>query len=359
MKIKYIIYFLIIAFFGYLIYNRISKNKAEGAGPKAAVNKKSRVEGMVIRPEAFSDAVSVSGTIEANEQIQLRSEISGLIETINFREGSYVNKGALLVKINDQELQAQLAQAITKERLAAETENRSGKLLKAEAISQEEYDNVEAEPRSLKAQTQLVRAQLAKTEIRAPFSGKIGLRYVSKGAFVSPTTDIANLVSIDPVKISFSVPEKYAQRIEDGSPIKFTVAGAAEPFHAKIYAQEPSINANTRSLLLKAMAPNTKGKLLPGTFANISLPLNTIDKAILVPTESVVPVLDGKQVFIQKNGKALPVKIESDIRTDKSLLVTSGLSAGDTLITTGVMFLKEGMPVAVNLVKSEQRTQTK
>ncbi|WP_304063260.1 efflux RND transporter periplasmic adaptor subunit [Pedobacter glucosidilyticus] len=352
MKTKYIIYILIIGLLGYMIYNRLNKS-SETKGPKGGAatsgNAPISVSGIIVKPTQFSNVVSVSGTIEANEQVQIRSEISGLIRSINFTEGSTVNKGALLIKIDDRELQAQLAQALTREKLASETESRSKKLLQSEAISQEEYDNTLAELRSLQAQSQLVRAQLSKTEIRAPFSGKIGLRSISNGAYITPTTDIVNLVNINPVKITFSVPEKYAKRVKEGSGITFTVAGSRETFSAKVYAIEPAIDIATRTLILRARAENPKGILLPGTFANVNLPLENINDAILVPTEAVVPILNGKQVFIAENGKAKAVKIESDVRTDKEVLVSTGLKAGDTVLTTGVMALKPDAPVKVSV----------
>ncbi|MEO5911526.1 MAG: efflux RND transporter periplasmic adaptor subunit [Pelobium sp.] len=355
MKIKYIVYAIIFLLLAYLIYNRITAGKGKesekNAGGQGGAAPATTVNGMIVSTQDFSNAVSVSGTIEADEQVQVRSEISGLVRSINFQEGTNVGRGALLVKIDDRELQAQLSQALTKEKLASEVEQRAGKLLKSEAISQEEYDNSRAELKSLQAQTQLIRAQLSKTEIRAPFSGKIGLRSISTGAYITPSTDIANLISINPVKINFSVPEKYAQRVKLGSPISFNIAGSSKIFKASVYAKEPAIAIETRTLIIKAKAQNGDGFLLPGTFANISLPLEDIKDAILVPTEAVIPVLKGKQVYISENGKAKAVDVKSDIRTDKDILVSGGLSVGDTVITSGIMAIKEGSPVKVKISK--------
>lgn len=355
MKTRYIIYAAIVVLLGYLIYNRIAKGKEGGAetrgmaagkgGPAPAMN----VNGVVVSTQDFSNAVSVSGTLEANEQVQIRSEISGLVRSINFNEGSTISKGSLLLKIDDRELQAQLRQALTREKLASEVETRAGKLLKSEAISQEEYDNADAELKSLQAQTQLIRAQLSKTEVRAPFSGKIGLRAISTGAYVTPTTEIANLVSINPLKISFSVPEKYTQRVTIGTNITFTIAGTSKVFKARVYAKEPAIDVNTRTLVLRATAENADGYLLPGTFANVDLPLENIKDAILIPTEAIIPVLKGKQVYISKNGIAKAVDIESSIRTERNILVSSGLSVGDTVITSGIMAIKPDAPVKVKI----------
>ncbi len=351
MKIKYIVYALIVLLLGYLIYNRINANKeisSKGAG-FAKNSQKIVVNGIIATTEDFSDEVNVSGGIEANEQVEIRSEISGIIKSINFKEGTSVSKGTLLLKIDDSELQAQYAQALTKQKLANETADRAKKLLKSEAISQEEFDNAEAELKSLQAQSQLVRAQLAKTEIRAPFSGKIGLRNVSNGAYVTPSQTIANLVSVNPVKITFSIPEKYSQMVKDGSKITFTVAGTSKLFNGVIYAKEPAIDINTRTLVIKALAENSDNYLIPGTFANVSLTLKSIENAILIPSAAVTPILNGKQVFIVKNGKAQTASIESDVRTADRVLVSKGISKGDTVITSGIMALKEGTPVQIKL----------
>ena len=357
MKFKHFIYLAIALVLGYLIFKRI--NKPSELGNKGGKNSKDKniiagivtVNGVVIKAENFNNSVTVSGAIEANEQVQIRSEVAGLVKTINFTEGSFITKGALLLKIDDRELQAQLLQAITKQNLAAENETRAAKLLKADALSVEEYENVKAELKLLQAQTLLVKAQLSKTEIRAPFAGMIGLRNISKGAYITPTTDIANLLSISMVKISFSIPEKYAQRIKNGLAITFTVSGSTTVFTAIIYAIEPSINTATRTLILKAKANNAKGLLLPGTFTNIILPLLTIKNAILIPTQSIVPVLKGKQVFICLNGKAKAVMVQADIRTNDKILITEGLKLGDTLLTTGTMALKNDVPVKVNILQ--------
>ena len=353
MKTKYIIYVAIALLLGYLIYNRLAKGKESASKGmvtgKGATVPAMNVNGIIVTAQNFSNSVSVSGTLEANEQVQIRSEIAGLVRSINFREGSTVSKGTLLLKIDDRELQAQLKQALTKEKLASETESRAKKLLKSEAISVEEYDNANAELRSLQAQTQLIRAQLSKTEVRAPFSGKIGLRAISNGAYVTSTTEIANLVSINPLKISFSVPEKYTQRVTVGTNITFSVSGTTRVFKAKVYAKEPAIDINTRTLVLKAIAENSDGYLLPGTFANVNLPLENIKDAILIPTEAIIPVLKGKQVYVSKNGLAKVLDIESSIRTERSILVSSGLSVGDTVITSGIMAIKPDAPVKVKI----------
>ena len=349
MKIKNFIIAIIVIALGGMIAYRITKNKAENDKGNDKNGKKpaTPVTFHVVKGQDFSNTISLSGSIEANEQIEIRSEVSGIVENIAFTEGSSVSKGQVLFKVNDIELRAQLAQAKTKESLASENERRAKLLLQKEAISQEEYDIASADYRTAKAQTQLIQAQIGKTTVRAPFSGKIGLRSISPGTYVTPTTLIAKLVSTNPLKITFSIPEKYATEISKNNTITFTVPNVKETFTAKIYALEPAIEATTRTLQIRAFTDNSNGKLLPGTFANIELPLKNIKDAIIIPTEAIVPIQDGKKVFIANNGKAKEVKVETLTRTDKDVVITSGLKIGDTVLTSGVMSLKDEADIKI------------
>jgi len=351
MKTKYLVITLLVLVLGGMIGYRITKNKAENEKGNDKNGKKPPmiVSAVVVKPQDFSNTISLSGSIEANEQIEIHSEVSGIVESISFTEGSQVSKGQVLLKVNDIELRAQLVQAKTKESLASENERRAKLLLQKEAISQEEYDIAGADYRTAKAQTQLIQAQIGKTSVRAPFSGKIGLRNISPGTYVTPTTLIANLVNTNPLKITFSIPEKYASEITIGSPITFSVPNMTEKFTAKIYALEPGIELATRTLKIRALTENSSGKLLPGTFANIDLSLRNIKDAIIIPTEAIVPVQDGKKVFIANHGQAKEVKVETLARTDKDVVITSGLKIGDTVLTSGVMSLKDEADIKVKI----------
>jgi membrane fusion protein (multidrug efflux system) len=351
MKLKKFIYTLLILVVLAFITYRIMENKSTDSGSKGkeGKNKSINVNGIVVKDQTFDNNLSLSGSIEANEQVDIRSEVSGIVEGIYFKEGSNVNKGQLLFKVNDLELRAQLAQVNTKEGLASENERRAKLLLQKEAISQEEYDIAKADSKLAKAQIQLIQAQIAKTSVRAPFSGKIGLRYISPGTYITPAILVAKLVNISQLKITFSVPEKYASQIKVNSNLSFTVANGTKSYLAKVYAIEPEVEIATRTLQVRAIADNRDGKLLPGIFADVELPLDIIKNAIVIPTESIIPVQDGKKVFISYNGKAKEVMVETTTRTDASILVLSGLKVGDTLITTGVMSLKEETPVKVKI----------
>jgi membrane fusion protein (multidrug efflux system) len=351
MKLKNIIYAFLIIGFGAFITYRIVQNNSTSENKKGSSDQKSKlkVNGIVVKTEAFDNILSLSGSIEANEQVEIRSEVSGIVESINFKEGSAVAAGQLLFKVNDIELRAQLSQANTRESLAAENARRAQLLLKKEAISQEEYDVARAEYASTKAQSQLIKAQIAKTVVRAPFSGKIGLRSISKGAYLNPTMLVANLVNTSKLKITFSIPEKYANQVKTNTVLNFNVSGSTQKYNATIYAIEPAVEVATRTLQVRAIADNLDGKLLPGTFANVELPLDVIKDAIVVPTQAVIPVQNGKKVFISDFGKAKEIMVETATRTDASLLILSGLKAGDTVITTGVMSLKNDTPVKVTI----------
>jgi membrane fusion protein, multidrug efflux system len=353
MKIKYLVYTLIIIALGAMIFYRIKENNSESDKSKdpKAKNKTTKVSGIVIVPQTFENNLSLSGSIEANEQVEIRSEVSGIVEGIYFTEGAKVSKGQVLFKVNDIELRAQLRQQQTKESLASENERRAGLLLKKEAISQEEYDISRADFKSAQAQTQLIRAQIGKTSVRAPFSGKIGLRSISPGTYITPDILVAKLVNVSQLKITFSIPEKYAGQMKINTPLAFTVASSASEYTAKIYAIEPEISVTTRTLQIRAIADNKDGKLLPGTFADIDLPLQKINDAIVIPSEAIVPIQDGKKVFTVQNGKAKENKVETETRTNKDVLILSGLKAGDTVLTSGVMSLKEDAPVKVTLKK--------
>ncbi len=348
MKIKTLVYSLLLIGLVGLIGYRITKN-SDAKGPKDKEKDKQpiTVSGTIVHLQTFDNNLALSGSIEANEQVEIRSEVSGIVKNIYFQEGSNVSKGQVLFKVNDIELKAQLAQAKTKESLASENERRAKLLLQKEAISQEEYDVARADYQSAKAQSQLIQAQIEKTSVRAPFSGKIGLRSISPGTYVTPTLLVAKLVNSGQLKITFSIPEKYTSQVKKNATITFKVTGANQSYSAKIYAIEPEVEIATRTLKVRALADNKDGKLLPGTFADVQLPLDIIKDAVVIPTEAIIPVQDGKKVFIANKGMAKEVMVETATRTDASILVLSGLKVGDTVLTSGVMSLKDEAPIVV------------
>lgn len=359
MKVKYIVYaLLVIGIVGLVGYRIISNNEMANEGkPQGGPQRAASVSGMVLKPQQFDDNLSLSGSLEANEQVEIRSEVSGIVQSINFEEGSKVSQGQVLFKVNDIELRARLAQVQASQQLASENERRAKLLLEKQAISQEEYDISSADLLSAKAESQLIAAQIAKTSVRAPFSGTIGLRYISKGTYVTPATPIANLVNTNQLKITFSIPEKYASQMKVGNTLSFTTSDSREVHTATIYAIEPEVEVATRTLKMRAIAENPEGKLYPGTFASVNLPLETIPDALLVPSEALIPIQNGKKIFVSEGGMAKEVIVETGARTDSLVRVISGLKPGDTILTSGVMTLKNGTPVKVKLLNPNEITK--
>ncbi len=303
------------------------------------------VEVQVATPRLLQNVVQTTGTVIANETVELRPEISGRVTGIFFKEGSPVEKGKMLVKINDSELQAQLKKLEAQEKLITDEEFRKSKLLEIKAISQEEYETSLNELNVLKADKQLLEAQINKTEIYAPFSGKIGLRAISPGSYVVSNTSIAYLQQLDPVKVEFDVPEKYSSLVRDGMDISFNLEDADSIFHGRVYARETSINADTRTLKVRAIVSNKQQFLIPGKFARISLVLETFREALTVPSEALVTDQLTSSVFLYKNGKAQVTKVQTGIRTDREIQITDGIQQGDSVIVSGLMQLSNGSQV--------------
>ena len=297
--------------------------------------------------EMTEEQFFVTGSLLANEEVDLRTEASGKVTKILFQEGSMVETGELLVKINDADLVAQLKKLQQQEVLAMEKDERMKKLLAIHGISQEEYDVSLSQLNSTHADKEIVLAQIAKTEIHAPFHGRIGLRYVSEGSYVSPATRIAVIEQTDPIKIDFSIPEKYAINIHRDTPIRFSVEGSQAVYDASVSAVEPRVDIATRTVQVRAVCPNKEGKLMPGGFARVEFNFHQQQNSMMIPSEALVPILKGYKIFILKNGVAEESKIITGLRTEKKVQVLEGLQEGDTVITSGIMQLKKGSPVKV------------
>lgn len=312
------------------------------------------VQAVVVTPELVENKIFATGTVMPNEQVELRSEISGRVVGLYFKEDAPVSQGQLLVKINDSDYKAQLKKIRVQEKLAAEDEARKSKLLEVKGISQEEYDRALSLVNSLKADADLLESQIAKTEIRAPFNGVIGLRHISEGGYISPNTLVASLQQLNPVKIEFTIPEKYSDLVKKGSKIIFSVTGKETRYTGTVYAAASQIDFNTRTLTVRAMAQNPDRSLMPGAFVKIEFILEDIQNALLVPTEAIIPELGGQKVFVVRNNAATSVKVETGLRTDKEIQITKGLSSSDTVIITGLLQVREKTPVQVNKIVTKE-----
>lgn len=303
------------------------------------------VDASVVSMSTKDFAYSYTGTLLANEAVEIRPEISGKITHIYFKEGTRVKKGELLVKMFDADLQAQLKKNKLQIELQVKEENRKKELFNLKGISKEEYEISENLLNTLKAEQDLLNAQISKTELVAPFTGIIGLRNVSEGSFVSNSNIITTLQQIDPIKIEFSVPEKYKNNIINNQEVEFTVEGVSDTFKGKVYATESKIDLSTRSIRIRALCANPQGSLFPNSFATIKLNLFPNQQSIFIPARSIVPLIDGEQVFILRNGKAAAVRVTTGIRTETEVEVEKGLQPNDTLVTSGLLQIKEGMAI--------------
>ncbi len=328
------------------------KNNAASAPNKSENKDLPEVRADIIKHSTLIDAIKVTGTLLPNEEVELTSEIAGKITAINFQEGQIVGKGALLVRMNNTELTAQVDRLKAQITLYENREYRQRKLLEKGGASQDEYDAVLAELNALKAQVRETQANLSKTEIRAPFSGTVGLRKVSNGSYVNPGTSIVSLVNLQKLKIEFSVPEKYSGQIKKG--LKILVRSEileGDILEALVYAIEPKINLETRTLTVRAEMNNSQQRLIPGGFVDIEIILGQYPNTIQIPTIALIPELGGQKVFRYEKGMAVTVPVKTGIRGQQVIQITEGLSIGDTIITSGILNVRPDAEVKLQKIK--------
>ena len=327
--------------------------KSEAAGPKGSGKSKGAIpaSGVIAAYSASSNGINATGTLLANEEVELVAEIVGKVRKIYFEEGSMVRKGDLLLKVDDADLQAQLTRAEFQEKLLKEKLERQRILLNRESISREAFDQLQTDYNVLLADIELLKVKISRTEIRAPFDGIMGFRYVSEGSYVQPSSQIARIVDNSVLKFEFTIPEKYVNQNLQGKDIIFRITGNDAPFTAKVYAVDPTIDVKTRTIMLRARFDNHKYHLLPGMFAKGDLLIGSGNQYIQIPTEAVVPEMDGKRMWVVKNGKAVSVAVETESRDEKNVEVISGIAVGDTVLTGGLMQLREGMAVVPEIKK--------
>lgn len=344
---------LILLLFSYFLIgacsdgkNQLPRHESGTPGAKLPVN------AIVIQPRLLNSRIYTTGTLLANEEVQLRPEISGRVTGIFFAEGSKVKKGDVLLKINDRELKAQLEGKGVEEKQASDLESRARRLFEIKGISQEEYDKVANSLNMIKAQKEVIQAQLAKTEIVAPFDGVIGLRYVSEGSFVSTNMLVATMQDIDPIKVEFSVPEKHARQLKNGTEILVHIGDSPEGSKGVVYAVESMIDLGTRTIKSRAKIPNPGENLIPGSFAKVEITLEELPDAIVIPSGAVIPRINDEIVYVCRNGKAQSVSVKTGIRTERGIQITEGLTPGDTLIVTGLLQLADGKTVEIKDLES-------
>ncbi|WP_405520505.1 efflux RND transporter periplasmic adaptor subunit [Spirosoma sp. KNUC1025] len=298
----------------------------------------------------MTDELQTTGTIAANQEVDLVSEVARKLVRIYAHEGSYVGQGTLLYKLDDADLLAKKRKIALEEKLAKLDEKRFRELLANEAVNQQEYDRILTNLNVLQAELAMVDVDLAKTEIRAPFAGRVGLKRVDVGAYVTPATVLSSFDDVSRVEVNFTIPEKYASDVRPGQSIHFMTENSNRSFAGKVIATEPKMEANTRSLLVKAVSDNRDGKLVPGSSAKIAFALHVAQDGILIPTEALIPNAKGYSLFRLKGGKAERREVKTGSRTKGTVQILEGLSIGDTVLTTNLLRLDTGVPVGVSSV---------
>lgn len=314
--------------------------------------------GYLIVPQSMEEMIYSTGTLIPDEEVELSFETSGKVVGIYFTEGARVKKDDLLSKINDRPLQAQLLKLEAQHKLTKEREFRQRQLLERDAISRESYDQVATELQSLEADILLVEARISETELRAPFDGIVGLRMISEGAFATTQTKIVRLIKISPLKVEFSIPERYAGEVVAGFPISFLLDGVPKTFTASIYAVDPKVDINTRTIIARALYPNLNEELKPGRFVSVRALLSQIENTVAIPTQAIIPEMSGEKVFVYRNGRAEEVKVSLGLRTESQIQVRSGLNFGDTLLITAILQLRNQIPVQLDTLITNQTDQT-
>ncbi len=347
-------YFFLITLTGIAASGCGDGKKDEPAAPKAGAggNKQmvSQVEAYVVKTQSLGANVEVPGSLIANQSTELHPEISGRIVQLNVSEGRQISKGMLIAKLYDGDLQATLKKLQVQLQIANQNEQRSSQLIKIQGISQQDYDASLLNVNNIKADIEVTQATIIKTEIRAPFNGKVGLKNISMGAFVTPTTVVATIQQTDVLKLDFSVPEKYIAQIKVGQKVNFTTEGNTKPHTASIMATESGVTQETRSLSIRAVVQNKEAGLVPGVFAKVVLNFEPDPNAIVVPTQSIIPQARGKKVIVYKGGIAKFTDVTTGIRDSATVQITSGLQAGDTIVTTGLLSTRPDAKIQISRI---------
>jgi membrane fusion protein (multidrug efflux system) len=318
------------------------KSKKDDAQRISKENSIDFLEGYVVKPLKVDQSINVSGTLKPFEETTLMPEVAGRVVRINLPEGKFVKAGALLVKLFDGDLQAQLHKAQTQLRLAEETEKRQSELIKVNGISQTDFDQTVLQVISIKNDIEVLKVQISKTELLAPYDGIIGLRNISLGAQVTPSTILATIRAVHQLKLDFSIPEKYSREVKAGSKVTFTVQGDEEVYEATVIATEEGVEAATRNLRVRAVIKRGGNSLMPGSFANVQVELRKNQPTLMVPNQAIIPQEKKKLVIVARNGIADFVQVRTGVRQDMNIEVLDSIKEGDTVVTTGILFIKAG-----------------
>jgi membrane fusion protein, multidrug efflux system len=311
-----------------------------------------KVEAFVVQPTLLVNDISINGSLQAFESVELKNEVAGRIVFLNLPEGKFVKKGTLLVKLFDDDLQAELRKLQSQLSIQEKIYKRQAELVKVNGITQNEYEQNGLQIQTLKADIDAQKALIRKTEVLAPFDGIIGLRNVSIGAIVNTSTLLATIRTSDKLKLDFFIPEKYSVAISKGMKLIFNLSGDEKEYHATVFASEKGIDNTTRTLKVRAEVDDKDSELIPGQYANVHLVLSQNPSALLIPTKAIIPKEDKKTVIVSRKGLAQLAEIKTGVRKDAYIEVTEGLQAGDTVVTTGILFIKKDSPLHFSGVKT-------
>jgi membrane fusion protein, multidrug efflux system len=325
--------------------------KKQAAPPAGRQQGPMTVVGYIVKTGAVSEPLQLPGTLLPMEETEIHTEVNGRVVSHAINEGAYVTQGALLVKLFDGDLQAQLKKLQVQLQIAEKTEERNKELLKISGISQQDYDLSFLQVSNIKADIDLLKTNIAKTEIRAPFSGRIGFRNISTGAYVTPATVITNIRQLNQMKLQFSVPEKYTSKISNGQTISFSVEGNSKKYLAKVYATEATVSATSRGMNVRCIVQQSDASLVSGAFAKVDMDFAKNSNAILVPSQAILPQARGKKLILYRDGVAKFVDVQTGIRDSANIEITSGVVPGDTIITTGLLGLKPDAKVKLSKVQ--------
>ena len=314
-----------------------------------------RVDGFIVQTKTVSESIEVPGTLVANETTEIHPEVSGRIIGLYVREGAYVGKGALLAKLYDADLQAQLRKVQVQLQIAQQTESRYDQLQKIGGISKEDYAATALQVNNLKADIDIIRTSIAKTQIRAPFGGKLGLKQVSTGAYVTPQSVLATIQKMNDLRLDFNLPEKYLSQIKIGQPVNFTVEGTRRNYTAIIDATQAGIEQTTRTLTIRSRVKGDATGLVPGGFAKVKVSFDPDPNAIMIPSQAIIPQARGKKVVVYNDSTANFVDVTTGVRDSTNVQITSGLNVGDTIVVTGLLTVKPGSKVRIGKIVNQKR----
>lgn len=326
----------------------ISGKKGKATAP--AVNPAIPVECFMARDTMADYQVETVGTLNAREQVDVVSEIARKVVSIPMKEGAMVKAGQVLFKLDDADITSRIRKLKLQAQLAEANESREKVLLSNGGISQERFDEVTNLRQTLQAEIDVLKVDLDKTEIRAPFSGIIGLRNVSIGALVTPGQVLANLQDINRMTLDFSVPERYAGNLRAGSALSFRTDYLPEECKASVEAVEPAADQRTRTLQARAAIQNINGSLVPGTSAKVYLTIREEAGSIMVPTSALIPSIKGYSVFRARAGKAVAVVVKTGTRNSALVEIVEGIAKGDTIVTTNILRVRNGSPLRIQKI---------